>query len=91
MTVETRTFIELADILGLEFICSECKAVVIRPLPTLQHLPYACGNCRKEWMGESGKPALAIKQLAGYLEDLAGLEAELPFKVRLQVAYGAPE
>jgi hypothetical protein len=57
MSIETRTFIELKDIAGVEFICPKCFARVYYPLDKqYDRLSGECPNCRENFFVESGFP-----------------------------------
>jgi predicted RNA-binding Zn-ribbon protein involved in translation (DUF1610 family) len=50
MTTETRTLIELKDVLGVEFGCPTCGAKTLYPMAkSFQRLAESCPNCGEDW------------------------------------------
>jgi hypothetical protein len=51
MTTETKTFIEITDIAGLEFSCPKCQTKVLYPLDKkYDRLADKCPNCYEPWL-----------------------------------------
>jgi hypothetical protein len=50
MTIETRSTIELSDVIACEFVCNKCKAKTVRLLNAEFNLPGVCGNCQNIWL-----------------------------------------
>ena len=52
MTSETRTFIQLSDIVGLESQCPnvKCKARISIPVENFSVFGPACPACREHWL-----------------------------------------
>src|SRR5690242_8599287 len=54
MTKETRTLIDLQDILGIEIECQnpKCKAKVMLPIQSeMPRHDYRCFQCQSDWFG----------------------------------------
>jgi len=50
MTVQTRRFIDLADIIGLRFECKRCRASLELTLERLeQGTLHKCPSCHRDW------------------------------------------
>ena len=62
MTVETRTFVELADIAGIEIECRECGSKIFYPRQNYgRKLLTKCANCNADlFLNDAG--ATAIEQ-----------------------------
>ena len=67
MTSETRTTIEPADFIAIEFECSECHHRLARPMGTWKSMIYACPDCGSNW-----------SQFAGTMKYLANMASQLP-------------
>jgi hypothetical protein len=50
VTVETRTMIELKDILGIEIECTNCKHRCTVPIKSFYGHLGACPNCNSPWV-----------------------------------------
>lgn len=51
MTVQTKCFIELSDIIALRFDCKKCKAISVFPFEEFRDVPQICPNCEQEFAG----------------------------------------
>jgi predicted RNA-binding Zn-ribbon protein involved in translation (DUF1610 family) len=61
MPSESRTFIALSDISGVEFECPKCQAKILYPIKKhYQPLPQNCPSCGQVWFDEN--PNLAADQ-----------------------------
>lgn len=61
MSSESRTFIELSDITGVEFECPKCEAKILYPIKKhYEPLPQNCPSCGAAWFDEN--PALPFDQ-----------------------------
>jgi hypothetical protein len=50
MPTESRTFIELSDISGVEFECPKCQAKILYPIKRhYEPLPENCPSCGQKW------------------------------------------
>ncbi len=62
MTIETRQYIELTDILAMVVVCEGCSASLSLPINSdVLRLPLNCPNCGAEW---SQPPAPTTKPLS---------------------------
>jgi hypothetical protein len=59
MPTESRTFIELSDISGVEFECPKCEAKILYPIKRhYEPLPENCPSCGQKWFdNNSNLPA----------------------------------
>lgn len=54
MPSESRTFIQLTDILGVEFECPKCQAKILYPIKKhYEPLPENCPSCGQVWFDEN--------------------------------------
>jgi hypothetical protein len=54
MPSESRTFIQLTDILGVEFECPKCEAKILYPIKKhYDPLPESCPSCGERWFNEN--------------------------------------
>jgi hypothetical protein len=61
MSSESRTFIELSDITGMEFECPKCEAKILYPIKKhYEPLPENCPSCGAAWFDEN--PARSADQ-----------------------------
>jgi hypothetical protein len=61
MPSESRTFIALSDISGVEFECPKCQAKILYPIKKhYEPLPQNCPSCGQVWFDEN--PNLAADQ-----------------------------
>jgi predicted RNA-binding Zn-ribbon protein involved in translation (DUF1610 family) len=61
MPSESRTFIALSDISGVEFECPKCQAKILYPIKKhYEPLPQNCPSCGQVWFDEN--PNLAAEQ-----------------------------
>ncbi len=61
MPSESRTFIALSDIAGVEFECPKCQAKILYPIKKhYQPLPQNCPSCGQTWFDEN--PNVAADQ-----------------------------
>jgi hypothetical protein len=54
MPTESRTFIALSDITGVEFECPKCQAKILYPIKKhYEPLPESCPSCGELWFNEN--------------------------------------
>jgi hypothetical protein len=49
MTTETRTLIEMKDVLGGEIECPECHLTILYPIAKLFRIEPHCPHCNCDW------------------------------------------
>ncbi len=93
MASESRTLIQLSDILGVEFECPKCQAKILYPIKThYEPLPESCPCCGQLWFNENpGLPADQPRVVELVQKTLTGLHniSETPAiraRVRLNIA-----
>ena len=90
MTAEVKYFLELGDILAVQFECSVCNVRSLFPVAKLSHMPYECPNCHADWVHPQTAEEKAISTfligLRGATEALKGRG----FKLSLEVNYEEP-
>lgn len=91
MTSETRTLIELTDVIGIEFECRNCKAKVLYPFQEkYYHLSEKCPNCGEAWLlPDPHRPELVTADLVKKILAQLHMVANSPIvqaQVRLSVS-----
>ncbi len=51
VTVQTKCFIGLSDIVALRIDCKKCKALFVFPFEGFRDIPQSCPNCEQEFAG----------------------------------------
>lgn len=93
MTSETRVFVELTDIAGLEFSCRKCGTKILYPLEKqYDRLADKCPNCFEPWLSERpnkqpGEPPIAdliLRTLASLrgISETSGVKAHVRLHVK---------
>lgn|SRR5579862_7527656 len=96
MTSETRTFIELRDITGIELECRGCQTRIFTPLHVrLDKIGVSCPSCGNEWFQMTSDPRTgstlcpAMDQLRAMIDKLRLLassdRADVVANIRLHV------
>ena len=83
MTTETRTTIELQDIIAIELECKLCGTKSTRKLDKNLVVPVICDNCRDQWMiGNSDE----LHALTSFFQELCRYTGnKFKYKLRLQI------
>lgn len=84
MTIETRSTIELADIIAIEFECRDCRAKVVRKIDGFKNVPGFCGNCEKQWLIDGSQAHDNLYRFLVRLQELSKASGE-PFLLRFEV------
>ncbi len=75
MTEQTKRFIELADVLGLQFQCNKCGTSMFLPLnQTIDERKLrACPHCGRPWLSLPGSTTieLAVANFVNSVKELA--------------------
>lgn len=82
MTIETRSTIELSDVVACEFVCNKCKTKTVRLLNADFNLPGMCGNCQNTWLTE-GQESNDLRIFLNLLQRYAA--GPRPFTLRLEI------
>ena len=82
MTIETRSTIELSDVVACEFVCNKCKTRTTRLLNADFNPPVMCGNCQDVWLTE-GQESKDLRSFVNLLQRYAA--GERPFTLRLEI------
>ena len=87
MTSETKSFIELADIIAFHFECRNCHATATRTIADLQRWPTECSNCGTDWCGLDNQSTKKIlEDFALQLKAASRTSRDKQFLFRLEVA-----
>ncbi len=91
MTLETKYFLNLPDILAVHVECSGCHVSSSFPVSKLLHAPYECPHCHVDWLlprtSEEKAISAFVASLNGATEALKGRS----FKLSLEVKYDEEE
>jgi hypothetical protein len=89
MTMETREFITLDEIIGIEFKCAnpKCKAAVSISLAKLtdERMVYACPSCTTHWANERSIRQHPLMIFVDSFRRLMNIKAGEPFAIRLEM------
>ena len=85
MTTETRTTIELKDILAIEFECGQCHAKAVWPVNGDPRVPVKCSRgCEQQWFIVGSPEHEALLGLVKRIADCAALDGK-NYKLRLEI------
>jgi hypothetical protein len=82
MTKETRTLVELSDILGVEMECPKCKAKLLIPMDAhMLRFGPQCFQCGADWFGASmdatgGLVSTAVEQIKRLISNINQLASK---------------
>jgi hypothetical protein len=85
MTIETRSFIELKDIIAFEMECSKCHTRTIRKLTAQFDVPIKCGNCSGGWMMHGSAEINGLHEFLTLLQSYIKTPPNQNFVLRLEV------
>jgi hypothetical protein len=86
MTIETRSSIELGDIVAFEMECSKCHARTIRKLQTIFDVPGKCGNCGGGWMMQGSSELNSLREFLTQMQSYIKTPPNQNFVLRLEVS-----
>jgi hypothetical protein len=93
MTTETRTLIEMKDVLGIEIECPECRLTILYPVAKLFRIEPNCPHCNCDWFdhrsGMGGDMYPAIDSVQHVAQELRALNrddrTDIHARVRLSI------
>lgn len=86
MTVETRSSIELTDIVAFEMECNNCHARTIRPIKPQFDVPNKCGNCSAGWMMHGSAELNNLREFLTQLQSYIKTAPNQNFVLRFEVS-----
>ncbi|MGB8887391.1 MAG: hypothetical protein WCC87_11750 [Candidatus Korobacteraceae bacterium] len=86
MTIETRSSIELGDIVAFEMECSKCHARTIRKIVPQFDVPPKCGNCGAGWMMHGSAELNSLREFLTQLQSYIKTPPNQNFVMRLEVS-----
>ena len=86
MTTETKCYIDLSDIVGIELTCPNCKATIVHTLERFKDSSYPCPNCKVQVVAQNYAGDEILGNFANFLKLTQGLK--VPARIRLQVTNG---
>jgi hypothetical protein len=84
MTSENRLLFDFTDILYVRFGCKKCGFVYSVTPDTWKGLPFACSNCREQWLQNLSAEERTLEAFRKALEDLRKMENDR-FSIRLEL------
>lgn len=85
MTMETRTFICLNDLIGVEYACPQCNARICHSIGAQDpNKPTTCGNCGKPVFSSDSSDGTAVKEFIVSIHDLLNRKTVIE-RVRLEI------
>jgi len=88
MTIETKTTLQLSDIITVEFECAQCHAVTSWPLLVARNPPTRCRCTEQDWMGKGSDMYSNISDLITLLQQFSKAKNG-PFIMRFGINYDA--
>ena len=85
MTIEKRYLIELGDVLGVEFLCGNCKGRFLLGADAKQRMLWNCPLCNEDWLLPQTDEATAIHNLLNVLRTLDAKMQGRKFSMKLQI------
>jgi Zn-finger nucleic acid-binding protein len=88
MTSRTKTYIDLADFVGLRLECEDCGTALDLPMTrSTNGIPLACPNCKGLWFDQASNPRVDAR-IAGFVEQFRALRNSLSTENRSGVRFG---
>jgi hypothetical protein len=104
MTSQTKQFIEISDIVGVEFRCKHCDVSVVvgqKALPTAvdtySEMLHECPTCKRGWTVTKQNYPLQtgfdtqVKKFLRMLAEIAQLQEHLGCELRLEISAEDPK
>jgi transcription elongation factor Elf1 len=98
MTSQTKHFIELSDIVGIEFSCKRCGIsllvkgdAIATAVGTYSEMLHQCPTCKHAWTVPESYPASLsadthLKKFVRMLEEINNLQASLGCGLRFEIS-----
>jgi len=101
MTSQTKRFIEIVDIIGIQIECKKCKASLLVGGDTMRSLSdahsdalYQCPSCHSDWTAPLGSTVSSyddeVKKFMRTLEKMATINERLGCQIRFELKDDAP-
>ena len=71
MTLKSKSFAQLSDIVGLVFVCVECESFVTVDMKGYKNIPLDCPNCRKHWYADR---SASYQEMQAHIKHLKSLQ-----------------
>jgi len=88
--VETRHFLSLGAVKGIEFTCKKCWVRITlipgEPLKRNNVAPYSCWNCGESFTGRNTALENAFERFVILIGEIAKRKAEAPAELRLEIS-----
>jgi Zn finger protein HypA/HybF involved in hydrogenase expression len=84
VTSETRTMIEFADVVAVEFECTKCSTRITKPFRNDLAIPPHCPNCHNMFFIENSTPQQHLYLTLVTIRTM-GNEKESPCRLRLEI------
>lgn len=88
MTSETRTLIDISDIVAIEFECPSCHTKIVEPITVVEDenrkgLPAQCPICSQRLFSEGVQLTDTIKRFRAFLQNFPG-DIRVPMKLQIR-------
>jgi uncharacterized paraquat-inducible protein A len=87
VTSQSKTYIELRDIIAIRFECKKCQASISMPVSINMNFAHACPNCGAAWT--SVMQASIQKELKSCVDAIAGMALSLKNWEQVMAAGGS--
>jgi DNA-directed RNA polymerase subunit RPC12/RpoP len=84
VTSETRTMIEFADVVAVEFKCTKCSTSITKPIQGDLCIPVLCPNCRNTFFIENSTAHKHLELAIVTMRNVAN-EQSSPCQMRLEI------
>lgn len=84
MTSETRTMIEFADVVAVEFECTKCSTRITKPIQGDLCIPVLCPNCHNTFFIENSTEQKHLELTLVTIGNMAN-EKKSPCKIKLEI------
>jgi hypothetical protein len=85
MTTETRTTIELKDIIAVEMLCTKCGSRIVRPITLDNAVVTRCSRgCQVQWFIEGSREHESLVNLLRLIHDCAQIKND-GYKLQFEV------
>lgn len=93
--METRSVIDLEDIIAVEFECASCHSIFTVPVAEYKRNTYQCPQCNQSWFPSiHGDADIAVNQLMVYIKDVGNRvkskDAPFGMAIRFRIKADSP-
>src|SRR5579864_7613061 len=85
MAVETKTTIQLSDIVSVEFECQKCHSITTWPLAVAKQPQMSCACSSTRWMSHGDEMFRGISDLLALVKRMGRASGKEPFIMRFGI------